>query len=237
MSVRITAIDIGTNTILMLIADLDDDGRIKTIKDEIAFPRLGRGVDKSGVISQESIDRVLSVLKDYMKVSEMTGSEKIIACGTSALRDSRNGNEVITRIRQDAMIDVEILSGEQEAQWTFLGALSGSPRSHRHFVVIDIGGGSTEITLGNQNHVERRLSLDLGCVRLTERFLHSSPPTSEELQRAMLSARSSFRRLGDIDATTYHLVGVAGTITTLAALDQDLSRFEPDKVVGYDLHL
>jgi len=237
MSVRITAIDIGTNTILMLIADLNDDGRIKTIKDEIAFPRLGRGVDESGVISPESMDRVLSVLKDYRRTSGAAGSEKIIACGTSALRDSRNRYEVLTRIRQDALIDVEILSGEQEAQWTFLGALSGSPRSRGHFVVIDIGGGSTEITLGTQNNVERRLSLDLGCVRLTERFLHSSPPTSEELQRAMLSARASFRRLGDIDARTYRLVGVAGTITTLAALDQDLSRFEPDKVDGYDLDI
>jgi exopolyphosphatase/guanosine-5'-triphosphate,3'-diphosphate pyrophosphatase len=235
--VRIAAIDIGTNTILMLIADLGDDGRIKTIKDEIAFPRLGRGVDESGFISLDSVDRVLSVLRDYRKVSEMTGSEKIVACGTSALRDSRNGHEVITRIRQETLIDVETLSGDQEAHWTFRGALSGSPQSRGHFVVIDIGGGSTEVTQGTHDIVERWQSLDLGCVRLTERFLHSSPPTSEELKRALLFARSSFRRLRDIDAKEYHLVGVAGTITTLAALDQNLSTFEPDKVDGYDLHI
>jgi exopolyphosphatase/guanosine-5'-triphosphate,3'-diphosphate pyrophosphatase len=235
--VRITAIDIGTNTILMLIADLEDHGRIRTLRDEIAFPRLGRGVDKSRLIAPESVDRVLNVLKDYRRMSMMAGSEKIIASGTSAFRDSRNGAEVITRIRQKAHIDVEVLSGEEEAQWAFLGALSGSPRSQGHFVVIDIGGGSTEITLGTRNKVEKRLSLDLGCVQLTERFLHSSPPTPVELQRAMLSVRSSFRRLREIDAKAYRLVGVAGTITTLAALVQNLSRFEPDRVDGYDLHI
>ncbi len=234
---RITAIDIGTNTVLMLIADFDDDGRIKTIKDEIAFPRLGRGVDESGFISPESIDRGLSVLKDYRKTSEAAGSERIIACGTSALRDSRNGNEVITRIRQEALIDVEILSGEQEALWTFLGTLSDFPRGSERFVVIDIGGGSTEITQGTHDIVERRQSLDLGCVRLTERFLHSTPPTSQELQRAKASARATLGNLREIDPGMYHLVGVAGTITTLAALDQDLSRFEPEKVDGYDLHI
>jgi len=231
-NVRITAIDIGTNTILMLIADLSNDGRIKTIRDEIAFPRLGKGVDEVGFIHRESITRVLNVLKDYKRISETSGSEKIIACGTSALRESKNRNEVITRIRQEALLDVQVLSGEEEAELTFLGALSGLPRSRKHFVVIDIGGGSTEITLGTQDHVEKRVSLDLGCVRLTERFLQSTPPTSKELQRAMVSAHAALSGLGGIDSNRHQLVGVAGTVTTLAALDQNLSRFDPDKVDG-----
>jgi exopolyphosphatase/guanosine-5'-triphosphate,3'-diphosphate pyrophosphatase len=236
-NVRITAIDIGTNTVLMLIADLGDDGRIKTIRDEIAFPRLGKGVDEMRHISPESITRVLNVLKDYKRASETSGSEKIIACGTSALRESKNRNEVIKRIRQEASLDVEVLSGEEEAEWTFLGALSGLPRSRKHFVVIDIGGGSTEITLGTQDHVEKRVSLDLGCVQLTERFLQSTPPTSKELQRAMVAARAALSGLGGIDSSRHQLVGVAGTVTTLAALDQNLSTFDPDKVDGYVLHI
>jgi exopolyphosphatase/guanosine-5'-triphosphate,3'-diphosphate pyrophosphatase len=242
--VRITTIDIGTNTVLMVIVDLRNDGRIRTLRDEIAFPRLGRGVDESGLISPESMDRVISVLKDYRKSSDTSGSEKIIACGTSALRDARNRDEVVTAIRREASIDVEVLSGEEEAHWTFLGALSleheslsGSTQNHRRFSVIDIGGGSTEITLGTRDHVEKRLSLDVGCVRLTERFFQTTPPTSKERQRAKVSVRAALGGLGDIDPRRYELIGVAGTMTTLAALDQDLSRFEADKVDGYVLTL
>jgi exopolyphosphatase/guanosine-5'-triphosphate,3'-diphosphate pyrophosphatase len=240
--VRITAIDIGTNTILMLIADLRDDGATRTLRDEIAFPRLGKGMDESGLISPERIDRALSVLKEYQSLSASLGSEKIVACGTSALRDSRNKDEVISRIRRKTSIDVEILSGEDEARWIFLGAFAQEDGSssklslnHGRFVVIDIGGGSTEVTLGTSQHVEKSMSLDLGCVRLTERFFQSTPPTSEDLERARVCARSAFSDLRDIDTSGCKLVGVAGTVTTLAALDQNLSKFEADKVDGFVL--
>lgn len=228
----------------MLIADLGDNGSIRTLRDEIAFPRLGRGVDKSGLISPESIDRMLSVLEDYQLLSVNLGSEKIIACGTSALRDSRNRDEVISWIRHKTSISLEVLSGEEEGLWTFLGALthddessSGLAQDLSRFAVIDIGGGSTEITLGTRNHAEKQISLDLGCVRLTERFLQSTPPTSQDLERAKACARSAFGGLGEIDPTKYKLVGVAGTATTLAALDQYLLKFKADKVDGYVLPL
>jgi exopolyphosphatase/guanosine-5'-triphosphate,3'-diphosphate pyrophosphatase len=228
----------------MVIADLGDDGAIRTLRDEIAFPRLGKGVDESGLISPESIDRLLTVLKDYQLLSVNLGSERTIACGTSALRDSRNSDEVVTRIRHETSINVEILSGEEEARSTFLGALTDEDESssslaqdESRFAVIDIGGGSTEITLGRRCHAEKQFSLDLGCVRLTERFLPSTPPTSEELERAAVSARAALAGLGDINPTRLTLVGVAGTITTLAALDQNLSRFEAQAVDGYVLPL
>lgn len=228
----------------MLIADLRDDGAIRTLRDEIAFPRLGKGVDESGLISPEATNRALSVLKEYQSLSVKLGSGKIIACGTSALRDSRNSDEVISRIRHETSIDVEVLSGEDEAHWTFLGALiqeddssSKLAPNQGRFAVIDIGGGSTEVTLGTSQHVEKSLSFGLGCVRLTERFLRSTPPTSEELERARACARSALSGLHDIDTIRCELVGVAGTITTLAALDQNLSKFEADKVDGYVLGL
>ena len=228
----------------MLIADLGDDGRFRTLRDEIAFPRLGKGIDKSGLISDESIGRVLSVLKDCRKLSTDSGSGRIIACGTSALRDAKNRDEVIQRIRDELSITVEVLSGEEEAQWTFIGALTDeeqsptrSGRDDRRFAVLDIGGGSTEITLGTPTHADRRHSIDVGCVRLTERFLQSNPPTPEELQRATVSVRRGLVGLGDIDPERYKLVGVAGTLTTLAALDQNLSRFETGKVDGHLLPL
>jgi exopolyphosphatase/guanosine-5'-triphosphate,3'-diphosphate pyrophosphatase len=240
--VRITAIDIGTNTILMLVADLRDDGAIRTLRDEIAFPRLGKGVDESGLISPEATNRALSVLKEYQSLSAKLGSEKIVACGTSAFRDSQNRDEVISRIRSETSIEVEVLSGEEEAHRTFLGALTPnegpylkSAEDDKRFAVIDVGGGSTEVTLGTCRHVKKSLSFALGCVRLTECFLRSMPPSAEELERARGCARSALSGLRDIDTIGCELVGVAGTITTLAALDQNLSKFEVDMVDGYVL--
>jgi exopolyphosphatase/guanosine-5'-triphosphate,3'-diphosphate pyrophosphatase len=242
--VRITAIDVGTNTILMLIADLRDDGAIRTLRDEIAFPRLGKGVDESGLISPESTNRALNVLSQYQSISVGLGSEKIVACGTSALRDSRNRDEIISRIRCETSIDVEVLSGEDEARLTFLGALTQQDApslklasDDKRFAVIDIGGGSTEVTLGTSQRLEKNLCFDLGCVRLTERFLRSTPPTSEELERASDCTRSALTGLHDIDASSSKLVGVAGTVTTLAALDRNLSEFEANRVDGYVLPL
>jgi exopolyphosphatase/guanosine-5'-triphosphate,3'-diphosphate pyrophosphatase len=241
---RITAIDIGTNTVLMLIADLGPNGRIRALRDEIAFPRLGKGIDRSGLISRESIGRLLSVLRHYRNLSDDSGSERIIAGGTSALRDARNRDEVIKRISGELSMTVEVLSGEEEARWTFIGALTDEEQSatslgrdDRRFAVLDIGGGSTEITLGTPTHADQQHSFDIGCVRLTERFLQSSPPTPEELELATASVRRALVRLGHIDPERYRLVGVAGTLTTLAALDQNLSRLETARVHGHDLTL
>jgi exopolyphosphatase/guanosine-5'-triphosphate,3'-diphosphate pyrophosphatase len=241
---KTTAIDIGTNTVLMLIADFLKDGRIRTLRDEIAFPRLGRGVDKSGLISRESLGQVLSVLTDYKELSHSLGSKRIIACGTSALRDAQNSDEVIRTIREELAINVEVLSGDEEARWTFLGALANEDESPLHsgrdqsrFAVIDIGGGSTEVTTGTASRADKRHSIDVGCIRLTERYLEASPPTPNELQRAAASVQRALAGLDDIDPTTCRLVGVAGTLTTLAALDLNLSSFETRRVDGHVLAL
>jgi exopolyphosphatase/guanosine-5'-triphosphate,3'-diphosphate pyrophosphatase len=228
----------------MLIADLREDSGTAALRDEIAFPRLGRGVDESGVINPESVERVLSVLREYKKLSDKLGSKKIIACGTSALRDAKNSSEVIQTIREELGINVEVLSGEEEASWTFLGALTNedesplqSGRGQNHFAVIDIGGGSTEITTGTPSHADKRHSVNVGCVRLTERYLQSSPPTPNELRRAAASVQRPLAGLDDLDPTACRLVGVAGTLTTLAALDLNLSTFESTRVDGHVLTL
>ena len=230
---KLTAIDIGTNTILMLIVDLTSDERIKILRDEVAFPRLGKGVDRNRMVSSATIDRVLQVLKDYKMISDELGSEKIVACGTSALRDSHNRQEVVQRIREECGIDVEVLSGDEEARWTFEGAVAGFRSPTERFAVIDIGGGSTEVIFGRKGQVERRKSLNLGCVRLTERFLQRAPPTQEALQEAATFARRSLLGLGKVESEGSVLVGVAGTVTTLAALDLELPEFDSRKLEGH----
>ena len=234
---RITAIDIGTNTILMVIADLREDGRIHTLRDEIAFPRLGKGVDNTGIISPDTIERVLSVMRGYKRISDSMASDRIIACGTSALRDARNRDDLIRRISEEVAIETKVLTGDEEAIWTFAGAITEFDDKNGPFAVIDIGGGSTEITLGSRHGVERKVSLDLGCVRLTERFLSSAPPSQRELDAAGTIVRQSLMELGDADGKKYKLVGVAGTATTLAALDQQLQEFDGRAVSGYALSL
>ncbi|MEK6570538.1 MAG: Ppx/GppA phosphatase family protein [Bacteroidota bacterium] len=234
---RLTAIDIGTNTILMLIAEISEEGKVTLVRDEIAFPRLGKGVDDSGMISAQTFGRVVGVLKNYKQSSDALGSEKVIACGTSAMRDSRNRHELIQIIKRETSIDVEVLTGDEEARWTFIGTIFDSSDREKHFAVIDIGGGSTEVTLGASARIEKQVSLDLGCVRLTERFLRSAPPPPKQLEQARLFAKTILTSIGETRPEKYDLVGVAGTVTTLAALDQELTSFDGEKVNGYLLTL
>ncbi len=221
----------------MLIADVDEDGIIRTLRDETAFPRLGKGVDASRMIDEETVEKVSGVLKNFKRISEELRPDTIVACGTSALRDSQNRDDLIRRIRQELEIEIEVMSGDEEARWSFLGAVSEFQGDRNRFAVIDVGGGSTEITIGTTNEVQVRESLDIGCVRLTERILQSSPPTVKELEEATRVVRQSVRSLNPIDSKVYDLVGVAGTVTTLAAADQNLKEFDVEKIHGYILSL
>ena len=221
----------------MLIADVDHEGRIRTLRDEIAFPRLGKGVDLSRMISTETLERVHRTLKNFKRISEELRSDKIVACGTSALRDAKNRDDWIRLIKEDLGIGIEVLSGEDEALWSFFGAVSEFEGDRHRFAVIDIGGGSTEVTVGTRSKLQLRESLDIGCVRLTERILRSSPPEVEQLEEASNAVRESIKSLNPLDSQECDLVGVAGTVTTLAALDQNLEEFDVKKIDGHVLFL
>jgi len=229
---RLASIDIGTNTILMLLCDVQPDGKIEVIRDDISFPRLGEGVDRAGLIDEGAARRALEILRSYKKISHDEGAVKIIACGTSAFREAANRDQLRNRIKAEVDIDVEILSGDEEAEWTFTGALSGLDDEGKRFAVIDIGGGSTELTFGRRDNIERRISTSLGVVRLTERFLQPAPPSDAQLQRATDLIRSCLNETGHFQTAGYMLVGVAGTATTVAALKLGLREFDRKKIDG-----
>lgn len=232
----IAVIDIGTNTVLLLIAQPGADGDITTLAYEQRVPRLGKGVDSSRNLQPDAMERVVAVLEEYNAIIERHGVSHVVACGTSAVRDAHNRAEFVGLVRKRTGIMVEILSGEEEALWTYRGAISGIA-GIRKATVVDIGGGSTEITVGSADKVQQHCSLDIGSVRLTERFFKHDPPTHPELEKAIEIVENELARAGRFDFDGSTLIGVAGTATSLALLDQGMKEFNRDAVTGYRLQL
>ncbi len=235
---RLTTIDIGTNTILMLIADVSPDGTISIIRDAQVIARLGRGVDANRRITPETTTRVLAYLREYKEISESLHSQKIIAGGTSALRDASNRQDFVDTVGHELGFEISILSGEEEAELTYQGAVSEFliPGSEPSLAVLDIGGGSTELTIGRGLKTTQNSSLDLGSVRLTERTPLLSPPSAAALQQAIKEVRSRISAFPDLPAGT-QLIGVAGTVTTLAAIELGLKEYDRVLVSGHFLSL
>lgn len=229
---RYAAIDIGSNTILLLVAVLEG-GRLKSLREEQRVPRLGRGVDRQGRISESSMWRALEALGEYREILEREYPDAAgpAVTATSAARDAANRADFLGRVRERTGYEVRLLSGEEEAGMTFAGAVGMLPGGPEETAVIDIGGGSTEIAFGRQR-VERRWSLDMGCVRFTERYLSGDPPGEAELDRCRQAVKEAFEGSPAVRPASGRLVGVAGTATTLAALDGGMERYEPSSVNG-----
>jgi exopolyphosphatase/guanosine-5'-triphosphate,3'-diphosphate pyrophosphatase len=237
-TVRIASIDIGTNTLLLLIADIDESGRLVLVHHEQRFPRIGRSVDAEGRISVASFDRTAWILNEYKNLSQQFGAEQIVACATSAVRDAVNKDEFIAYLYQTTGLKIRVLSGEEEAILTYRGAASGLTTENKPAVVIDIGGGSTEIigpTASGDIARIQKMSLQLGAVRITERFFKHDPPTLGEEGSARKYIREILSASRFLLYEQVNLIGVAGTVTSLACLDQQLKEFIPNKVEGYRL--
>jgi exopolyphosphatase/guanosine-5'-triphosphate,3'-diphosphate pyrophosphatase len=180
------------------------------------------------------MDRVIAVLKEYGTLTTPYMPAVTRVCGTSAVRDAANREEFARRVREETGFEIEILSGDDEALWTYRGALSGMPRADR-YTVVDIGGGSTEIIAGDLMKIEERISLNIGSVRLTERCLRHDPPTDWELETAIELTENEIARASRFPFPGSTLVGVAGTATSLAILAQGLKTFSVDSVTGFRL--
>jgi exopolyphosphatase/guanosine-5'-triphosphate,3'-diphosphate pyrophosphatase len=240
---RITTIDKGTNTILMLIGEYDKSySQFNTILDTQRIPRLGKGVDSNKNISEESVRKAVKILNEYKEISKQHNSNKIIAAATSFLRDAQNKIEFIKKIKNETGIEIEILSGEDEARWTFFGGIFGKLKDADGLRVctIDIGGGSTEITLGENippvfnknillNHRIQSVSLDVGSVRVKEKFLNTHPPSFENVVKAEEFINENLNKI-NFPVAGSRLIGVAGTMTTLSAIKLKLIEYDAVKV-------
>jgi exopolyphosphatase / guanosine-5'-triphosphate,3'-diphosphate pyrophosphatase len=215
---RVAAIDQGTNTTRLLVADVED-GAIDEVSKRVEITRLGEGVDTRRRLLPLPIARVRNVLSDYRREAERLGAERVLLIATSAARDAENGEAFLGEIEWSYGFATRLLTGDEEAELTFRGAAEGRVGST---LVIDPGGGSTEFVIGEGGRVRRQTSVDIGSVRLTERFLRSDPPSPAEQRACAEHVRSALPPPQEVQ----HALGVAGTITTLAGLD--LGREDPE---------
>ncbi|MFJ3957739.1 exopolyphosphatase [Arthrobacter sp. NPDC090010] len=246
------AIDCGTNSIRLLIADRDAKGHLEDVVRQMRVVRLGQDVDKTGAFAPEALDRTFAAAEEYARLIQENpspsadgglsalGPADIRFVGTSASRDARNREVFVDGIRERLGVAVEVISGDEEAALSFAGAASVlPPRGKDLTLVVDLGGGSTEFVLGDDDGVQAARSVDIGCVRLTERHLRSDPPTATEISAAEADINAAI----DLALETVPLgrasavVGVAGSITTITAHALGLERYDSDRIHGSRLGL
>jgi exopolyphosphatase/guanosine-5'-triphosphate,3'-diphosphate pyrophosphatase len=237
---RVAAIDCGTNSIRLLVADVttgfDGTVALRDVHRELRIVRLGQGVDATGVLAPEALERTRAALADYTAVLRRKGAERVRMVATSATRDASNREDFFGMVRDTLGVDAEVISGDEEANLSFVGAVGDLDPEDGPFVVVDVGGGSTELVVGTLDDgkatVHAARSVDVGSVRLTERCLPGDPPTAAEVTRAREVATAvldaAFEAVPVAGVRTW--VGVAGTITTLSAVAQELPEYDPAAV-------
>jgi exopolyphosphatase / guanosine-5'-triphosphate,3'-diphosphate pyrophosphatase len=232
--VRVAAIDCGTNSIRLLVADVMTDTLIDVHR-EMRIVRLGQDVDATGRLASGALERTRVALADYTAIAWRAGAERVRMVATSATRDAANREDFFALVRQTLGTDAEVITGDEEARLSFTGAVGGLDPADGPFLVVDVGGGSTEVVLGDWDgtraDVTAARSVNVGCVRITERHLHSDPATPEEVSAAERFAtqtlREAFAEVPVDKARTW--VGVAGTVTTLSAIAQRLPAYDPGR--------
>jgi exopolyphosphatase/guanosine-5'-triphosphate,3'-diphosphate pyrophosphatase len=223
---RVAALDLGTNSTRLLVADVVD-GRVEEITRRLTITCLGEDVDVTHRLDPAAIARVWECLDGYRVVLTSLGAEQTLAIATSAVRDAENGVAFLAELAERYAVTTRLLTGDDEASLTFRGVTSDRALA-ADTLIVDIGGGSTELVLGGPGGVAFATSLQIGCVRLTDRFLRSDPPSAQEVDACAAYVRGV---LPPLLATT--ALGVAGTITTLAAIDLDLPDYDPERIHGH----
>lgn len=223
---RVAAVDLGTNSTRLLVADVED-GRLDEVARRLTITRLGEGVDERRRLLPVPIARVRNCLAEYRREAEELGAVRTLAIATSAVRDAENGEAFLGEIEWSYGFTTRLLDGSEEAALMYGGVAAGRPPLDGT-LIVDIGGGSTELVLGSNGRPAASTSLDVGCVRVTERFLHSDPPSEVELEAA---AGYVCSLLPGYEART--AIGVAGTVTTVATLDLGLAHYDPERTHGH----
>jgi exopolyphosphatase / guanosine-5'-triphosphate,3'-diphosphate pyrophosphatase len=234
---RVAVVDVGTNSTRLLLADVAA-GRVEEVDRRTTVTNMGRGVDHTGLICGEAIEDVCAVISDYKATYEEMGAERVMAIATSAVRDAANGEAFIAELRERFELDASLLTGEEEAHLTYLGATALRP-AEEPTLVFDIGGGSTELVVGSGRDVAFHTSLQAGTIRQSERHLTADPPHTHELEDLAAEIRALIERaVADRpEAGAARAIAVAGTPTSLAAVDQGLEPYDRSRVHGYRLAL
>ncbi|MBX7147761.1 Ppx/GppA family phosphatase [bacterium] len=236
-------IDIGTNTVILLVAEQKKSG-LSIIHDEAHITRLGQGISETHCFNAQAIKRTLDVLKNYAATCKKLKVKKIVAVGTAACRNAANADVFIDRLKKECGLKLEVISGNDEADYVFNSAYADFGKKLKKIIVVDIGGGSTEIITGpgkTKAKPEAIISIPFGSVKLTEQYIHSDPVEVDEFKNLVTGIRHNLKdELEDLfsvdfDSTEYTLVATAGTATTLASVTQKLKKYDSEKVHGSTL--
>jgi exopolyphosphatase / guanosine-5'-triphosphate,3'-diphosphate pyrophosphatase len=232
---RVAVVDVGTNSARLLVADVAE-GKVEPVERRSRVTRLGRGVDLSGRLSAEAVEEACAAIGDYVVACEQLGAEAVDAIATSAVRDAENGSAFVAELRERFALSARVLDGEEEARLTYLGATAEHPPTEPT-LVVDIGGGSTELIVGTGSEISFHTSLQAGVVRHSERHVASDPPTAVELESLAADVRGQIEAaIGDgLEARAG--IAVAGTPTSLAAVEMELEPYDPARVHGHVLQL
>lgn len=236
---KIAAIDIGTNSTKMTVADADSEGKLTAVSESSEVTRLGEGVDAAKRLADAAVERTLAVIQRFAEMARASGAARVVAAGTSALRDAANGPEFLRQAQERAGVEIEIITGDREAQLAYAAVHSDSSLHlplDAPLLVFDIGGGSTELILGQGSTVNQHTSLNIGAVRLTERFLHTDPPTDDEISAASRFTDHLLETF-PVPGPIPHVVGIGGTAVNLAAVTRALPKTDPDAVHAMTLSL
>ena len=239
---RVATIDIGTNTVLLLVAERrGPSGELCAVAERATITRLGAGVDKTRRLAPDAIARTRACLDEYARVVRDAGADRVAVVGTSAMRDGAGGEELREHVKALFGVDARVVSGEEEARLTFEGALSGLAVGAETCGVFDIGGGSTEVVIGAVTEPGARLdyeaSFDVGSVRLTERHVAHDPPLTAELEEVRRAARAAFAKVPALPSAAPTPVGIAGTMTTLASVSLGMAEYDGARVHGHVMTL
>ncbi|MGO8990449.1 MAG: Ppx/GppA family phosphatase [bacterium] len=225
---RLASIDIGTNTILLLVAEVEGE-KIKPLFEMETVARLGEGVQESGILTKEAMNRGIETLSQYWERCRAMKVQKIFAVGTSALREAKNSAEFLRLVKEKLNISIEVISGEEEARLSFLAVSKDLMEVNEPILVVDVGGGSTEFILGRGNQINQWISLPLGSVRFAEQYLHSDPVQEKEWNTMEKRIRELLAKIPHSQEPS-SMVAVGGTATTLASVEQGLEEFIPQKI-------
>lgn len=234
---NIASIDVGTNTVLLLIANVNlSTGSLTPLLNVHKMPRIGKGIKEGGIIRQDKIAELKKILIEYLNLAAEYRAQKIIATATNVFRIASNAKEVIESIKSELNIDIKIASGEEEAILSFLGATSGITVD-RKFLVIDIGGGSTEIISGSKKSIEYKKSFQIGAVAATEKYLLSDPPGKEQICHLEDVLSEMFIELNQVQSSDCYPIAIAGTPTTLACVKLNLTEYDEKLIELSELNL
>ena len=232
---KLAAFDVGSNTVLMLVVESGTDEKPRVLADLSRITRLGRGVDARGRLDPESAALTLDTITEFTQQATELGAEKIVGVATAALRDAADGPDFLRDVKQHAGVTLEVISGQTEAQLSYLSTQKGlGLGTAEKLLIVDIGGGSTELIRAEPDRALEVISLQIGSVRLTERVIRHDPPLTSEAENLQAAADRALRQLGWSYRPT-RMVGIAGTVTTLCAIKIGLKRYSSDAVHGYRL--